>query len=395
MAFCTWEVRVIPPSTGRCGGGSPWPGGLHSRAMTTTIHLSGPADLLAVLPYQLGFHPRDCLVVMSLHDARMGLVQRIDLPSPEHVGDAVAALVVPMRQDKPKAVLLIGFEEREGDSGPMLDEMRDVCGAEGVEVADRLVVRRGRWFAPDCHLRCCPPEGLKLPGPGEVPVVAEFVGRGICPLPERAALVARLELGSPLLGRAVSAQADRWSGLRLEAMEATDAGEAARDRCRQNELAVWSRVLRDDDDAEPIQTLPSHDLGLLAVSLTDVDLRDALIAWLCPGAMPRDLIDPRLLGMLSAALPAPPRLDGEVGEIQHVLRLERIERRLCELCAALPDVWAVSALTVLASCAWWRGDGALTRIALDRALRVDPHYRLARLLERMVDLAIRPERASA
>jgi len=37
----------------------------------------------------------------------------------------------------------------------------------------------------------------------------------------------------------------------------------------------------------------------------------------------------------------------------------------------------------------------LTRIALDRALRVDPHYRLAQLLERMVDLAIRPERASA
>ena len=25
--------------------------------MTTTIHLSGPADVLAVLPYQLGFHP--------------------------------------------------------------------------------------------------------------------------------------------------------------------------------------------------------------------------------------------------------------------------------------------------------------------------------------------------
>jgi len=75
--------------------------------------------------------------------------------------------------------------------------------------------------------------------------------------------------------------------------------------------------------------------------------------------------------------------------------LQRIERRLCELCAALPDVWAVSALTVLASFTWWRGDGALTRIALDRALRVDPHYRLAWLLERMVDLAIRPDMASA
>jgi hypothetical protein len=372
--------------------------------MTTTIHLSGPADVLAVLPYQLGFHPRDCLVVMSLVDAHMGLVQRIDLPPLEHVADAVAALIAPLRQDRPRAVLLIGFEEREGQSRAVLDEMTEVCRAEGVEVAERMVVRQGRWFSPDCYLGCCPPEGLTLPTPGEVPAVAEFVGRGICPLPDRAALAARLELGSPLLGRAASAQADKWSLSRREATEDTedtDAREAALDRCRAKELAVWSRVLSDDDDAEPISALTSQDLGLLAVSLTDVDLRDGLIAWLCPGAMPRDLIDPRLLGLLSGALPATPRLDGEAeeageaGEAQRALRPERIERRLRELCAALPDVWAVSALTVLASFAWWRGDGALTRIALARALRVDPRYRLARLLERMVDLAIRPESASA
>jgi len=52
-------------------------------------------------------------------------------------------------------------------------------------------------------------------------------------------------------------------------------------------------------------------------------------------------------------------------------------------------------VTVLATFTWWRGDGAVTRVALDRALRVDPGYRLAQLLERMVDLAIRPERESA
>jgi hypothetical protein len=40
------------------------------------------------------------------------------------------------------------------------------------------------------------------------------------------------------------------------------------------------------------------------------------------------------------------------------------------------------------------GDGALSRTALDRALEVDPDYRLAMLLERMVDVAVRP-RASA
>ncbi|MBE3073438.1 MAG: DUF4192 family protein [Actinobacteria bacterium] len=82
--------------------------------MKTTIHLSGPADLLTVLPYQLGFHPHNCLVVVSLHGTRMGLVQRIDLPPPEHVGDVAAAMIAPLRQDSPNAVLLIGFEEREG-----------------------------------------------------------------------------------------------------------------------------------------------------------------------------------------------------------------------------------------------------------------------------------------
>jgi transposase len=51
-------------------------------------------------------------------------------------------------------------------------------------------------------------------------------------------------------------------------------------------------------------------------------------------------------------------------------------------------------LTVLANLAWWQGDGALARTALERALVVEPGYRLARLLDRLVDLAIRP-RATA
>jgi hypothetical protein len=362
--------------------------------MTTKIHLSGSADVLTVLPYQLGFHPRDCLVAVSLHGRRMGLVQRIDLPPPEHVGDAVAAMISPLRQDNPRAVLLIGFEERDGESRAMLDELKSACRAEGVEVADRMVVRGGRWFSPDCHRSCCPPEGVELPAPSEVPAVAEFVGREICPLPDRSALAERLEPIRPTLGRVVSALADGCLARRLAATNAGE-DEDELDECRASELAVWSMVLSNDDNAQPIQALSSKDLAVLAVSLTDVDLRDGLIAWLCPGTMPRQLIGPRLLVLLSRALPDPLWLDPDIGDVQQVIGLQRIERRLGEFCAALPDAWAVSALTVLASFAWWRGDGALTRIALERALRVDPHYRLARLLERMVDLAIRPERASA
>jgi hypothetical protein len=394
--------------------------------MTTTIRLSGPADVLAVLPYQLGFHPRDALVVVSLHGTRVGLVQRIDLPPPEHVRDAVAALIGPLLRDDPRGVLLIGFEEREGESRAMLDEMGHACEDNEIWVNDRMVVRDGRWFDLDCTRSCCPPEGWELPNPSEVPAVAEFVGRGICPLPDRSALAGRVEVRKPWLSPAMSALAAEWLELRREATDADPSEPREQGRevqesgggfnaaesglgaetelpgaetelhaCRASELAVWSMVLSDEDEAEPVDALPAQDLAMLAVSLTDVDLRDGLIAWLCPGTLPRELIDGMLFEQLSQALPQPIWLDGGLGDVEQVLALQRVEQRLCELCAALPDEWAVPALTVLAAFAWWRGDGALTRIALDRALRVDPRYRLAQLLERMVDLAIRPERATA
>ena len=371
---------------------SPRSGRLQSRAMTTTIHLSGPADVLAVLPYQLGFHPRRSLIAMSLRGTRVGLVQRVDLPPPEHVGDAVAAMMGPLLKDHPGSVLLIGFEERAGESRAMLDEMKKACETGGVEVSDRLVVRGARWFAPDCHKRCCPPEGSRLPAASEVAAVAEFVGRGICPLPDRAALADRLEPSWPVMSAELSVCADEWLALRKSA---TNAGVAELEECRANELNAWARALWAEDTPESTQALVAQDLAMLAVSLTDVDLRDALMAWLCPGTLAEELIDPMLLAQMRGALGEEPWLDGQIPDVDQVIALQRIERRLCEVCAALPDLWAVPALTVLATFTWWRGDGALTRVALDRALRIDPRYRLARLLEQMVDLAIRPERASA
>jgi len=382
--------------------------------MTTTIHLSEPAHLLTILPYQLGFHPHDCLVVVSLvgpRVSRMGLVQRIDLPPSGHVAEAVSAMVTPLRRHPPQAVLLVGFEDREGDSRAMLNSMARACRTLGINVADRMVVRGGRWFDLDCVSGCCPPEGLPLPAPSAVPAVAEFVGREICPLPDRSALADLLEPSKPLRNRAVSLLADEWRDLRGESERA---GKRGLSEFRESELAVWAVVLSGRDDAAPVGDLSPKDLAMLAVSLTDVSLRDALIAFLCPGTLAKDLIDPSLAVQMSRALTEPEAgtskgtrdvpdawasrnsldsLDGQ--DVAQVIGRQRTERRLCELSAALPDAWAVSTLTVLASYTWWRGDGALTRVALSRALRLDPQYRLAQLLDRMVDLAIRPEAASA
>lgn len=55
------------------------------------------------------------------------------------------------------------------------------------------------------------------------------------------------------------------------------------------------------------------------------------------------------------------------------------------LAGCAPDEHAAPILTVPAAHAWAGGDGALARVALDRALRCQPSHRLARLLTLMVE----------
>jgi hypothetical protein len=45
-----------------------------------TLHVRGPADLLAAVPYLLGFHPTESLVVIGLADTTVMVTARINLP---------------------------------------------------------------------------------------------------------------------------------------------------------------------------------------------------------------------------------------------------------------------------------------------------------------------------
>ncbi|HVD64488.1 MAG TPA: DUF4192 family protein, partial [Lapillicoccus sp.] len=77
--------------------------------MTTTIRLRGPADIISVLPYHLGYRPADSLVVVCLRANRIGVVGRVDLPPPEADPDLVAVELLPVvARERPDAVVLIG-----------------------------------------------------------------------------------------------------------------------------------------------------------------------------------------------------------------------------------------------------------------------------------------------
>lgn len=373
------------------------------------LKLRTPGDLVALLPYQLGYHPRDSGVVVCWHGRRQGLVQRVDLP-PQGAEREVADLLLPvLLREQPAAVTLIGYEDTAEASTPLLQLVTEECALAGIAVRDHLVVAEGRWRSLVCtDPGCCPAEGTSLPQPADVPAVVEMVARGVNPAVDRQELRDRLTGNRPLLQRAVHAEALQL----LDRLPARHDDDRLR-QWREEALRSWSLILGgvDPEAADAVGSLAPSELARAALALVDVELRDAVIAWITPGNLPLDLIDPVLLEQVRRHLPSPQALAGSSGDPvsgdsssgtgdggqpgaepdEASLALGRaIENRLVDFCAVLPAQWEVPPLTVLAAHTWWRGDGALTRIALELALAGDPGYRLAQLLLAMVDRAVRP-----
>ena len=178
---------------------------------------------------------------------------------------------------------------------------------------------------------------------------------------DRAALADRLRPAAPPASDAVAACADEWLSTRRAAYEDT---AAAFHDLRRRELQTWATVLRCGDEDGPLPPLSPPELARLAVSLTDVDIRDALVAWICPGALTLDLVPEMLREQMLEILPAPLRPDDGPGvdPATHSAHCQRLERRLVAVCAALPEAWTRPA-----------ADGARVVHLVARRRGADPH----------------------
>ncbi|HSF98512.1 MAG TPA: DUF4192 domain-containing protein [Ornithinibacter sp.] len=367
--------------------------------MTADITLRGPGDIVAVLPYHLGYHPRDSVVAVSLRGRLLGLVARADIPPPGHE-DAVASwLVGPLVRDGASSVIVVGFEDEPDAARPVVLCVAEHLERAGVEVLDVTVVRDGRRFSPRCAKDCCPPEGVVLPEPADVPGVAEYVARGRSPLVSRDAVDGLVEPDRDASQGVADAIAAR--------------GTMSRRRLRRRSAAAWAVALRHPcaDDAgggvadhagrgqSPARArggpAASSVLADLALGLHDIAWRDGLIAWLAPGVLPVEDLEAAAVRLLESSLPA---WGGMGFDSERGAGRDELLQRLLMLCRCMPDEVpdeAAAVCTVVAHVAWAGGDGSLARTAVDRALRLVPDYRLARLLERLIDNGIRfplPER---
>jgi len=309
-------------------------------------------DLLAIVPYLLGFHPADSAVVLGLRDKKIIFQVRGDLPPPadvtvfaEHYAEIVA------RQRATRAVVL-GY-----GAGPVVTPvvlaLRAALTGRGVPVVDVLRIADGRYWSYLCHEpTCCPPEGRPY-DVASSPVAAAAVVEGCVALPSRKALEGRL---APVRGPA------------RRAMD-----EATR---RANQRMV---ELLEAEPKDPGRAL--HRAGLAAVDAavarqrTGGRLTDDELAWLCV-----------LLVYLPVRDYAWESVGGDLGI--HVGLWTDVLRR------GAPELIAAPA-TLLSFAAWRAGEGAVASIALSRALDADPEYRMALLMSHALAGGVAPSEWAA
>ncbi|MFE7483187.1 DUF4192 domain-containing protein [Streptomyces sp. NPDC057552] len=348
------------------------------------ITLRGPAELADALPYLMGFHPDDSVVMVALHGGRGRFGGRLRLGIPQAPGEwgpvaeQLAASLISgseRREGRPDAIVIFLCQDSpDGASArltmerlrPFAQSLRTACGALDVPVLEALCISDGRYWSYCCpDSRCCPAQGnpLALPGTTVMAAAAAYAGiqvRGtlrdmearLAPWQAPDAAFAQLQA----LGRAEPSLVPRILDERTKTEVAGETLELARTlmgrlgRARSAPEAV--------SDFEDDQSIGDDEAAALILGLQDRETRDKAAAWMeGPGA-------------------------------QSALRLWRA---LARRCVGPYGEHAAAPLTLAGWVSWSTGDEPGARVALTMALRADPEYTFAQLLHRACNEGLDPE----
>ncbi len=339
--------------------------------------LRGPGDLIAYLPYELGFLPTDSLVVVGLVDGAIDVVARLDLapagamaPGVTRIGEAFG------RAEVRHAMVCVFLSsrtalERAGSPLEVLNRVRELMSTHDVDVEHLLLITENLWWAHLCGCGCCPTCPTEVPQPARVGAVFQSVLRGIAPLASRSELGESLQCTRP--------------GLACE-IEAAAVGFVPVPRYRVRKVLLQILV-----GNAPIDEISAADLAAVGNALTDPLVRDEVFRWVTPNAPEPDAPEP---DDASAAHLRPLVPTRDVADPRNSYDGPALRARLGQWLQCLPDRFRPPVLTLIAGSAWSDGSGAVAAVAVEEALRLDPRYRLAQLVGRAVERGIRPGRCA-
>lgn len=351
------------------------------------VTLRGPAELADALPYLLGYHPDDSVVLIGLHGPRGRLGGRIRTGIPEDPATwqgAAAQLAGCLvdgsrtRGGHPDAAVIYLCQEPADDGRaaetmerlrPLAQELRTACGALDVPVFEALYVTRRRYFSYCCGGGdCCSGEGNELPEPGTSPMAAAAAYAGIRAPGSLKQLQRRLDpIAEPEANRQLRALDAAAATLVPRMLE--EGAEAAGVSSETLELAedLLGRLRRSTaegssdasaTDAGDDALLTAQEAARLVIGLQDRVTRDRAAEWMEGPDAPLAL---------------------------------RLWRALARRCVHAFASHAAAPLTLAGWVAWSSGDDAAARIALSRALEADPEYVFAQLLQQALSDGLDPE----
>lgn len=308
--------------------------------------LTSAHDLITAIPFLLGFHPTDSIVMIAIKDEAIGLAMRIDLP-PSLDSDAIDQLASHLVRDEADAALLVAYTPDSRDDG---DALLISLGAgfirHGIAIQESIVVSHNRYRSIICRdENCCPPFGKELPDIEGSQIAAEHVLAGVpMPFSDIAELV-------DSIGADPTSLDTEWSDFVNQFFIADDAeelGALRRDGVETMELLIDEYRL---GHGARDRTLVARMIG----RMSDVQIRDYAL-----GIHTEDTYD-IYFSMWRELLRLAPR--GFVAPIA----------------------------CIVAAMSYESGDGALAQKALDRAFSDDEMYPLAGLLRRVFNAGWPPE----
>ncbi|MFJ3586569.1 DUF4192 domain-containing protein [Streptomyces sp. NPDC090127] len=365
---------------------------------TQQITLRGPAELADALPFMLGFHPSDSVVLVALHGehGRFGGRVRLGIPrstnewpsTAEHLAECLVDGCT-RRGTRPDGIVVFLCQDpAPGETGrhvmerlrPFAQRLRTACGALDIPVYEALCISDGLYFSYCCpDTRCCPPDGtpLALTGTSVMAASAAYAGIQV-----RGSL---REMEARLTPRATPSSADERQREALHKASAVIIPKvfdgppgAGRAEVRETTLTLARKILGRFDtaasgtpvpaavggsgtaeqDAADDATIDADEAAALILGLQDRETRDRAAEWM------------------------------EGGEGAAALRLWRV---LARRCVAPFGEHAAAPLTLAGWVAWSTGDEPAARVALGLALDADPEYVFARLLHQACNEGLDPE----
>ena len=315
--------------------------------MTT---LTSPHDLLAAIPFLIGYHPQNSLVMVSLKEDAVGMAMRVDLPS-EIASEGYDLLASHFVREGAEAAFIVAYaDSSSADPESILINTSAALVRAGIDIKESLIVRNNRFRSMLCNdSTCCPPDGNEVPELDSTRIAAEHVIAGH-PMP--------FESVDGLVQSIAAVPSSFETGWQDEVQEfwVSSDSEEINDLQRDGATAIIDlageyRELRGAEDRELVARVIGR--------MSDIQVRDFA------------------LGSHS----------DETADFYWTMWRD--------LLRIAPRGFVAPVACLFAAMAYERGEGALAHKALDRALHDDDQYSLALLLRRVFTAGWPPHSFSA